>query len=124
MGYCIDRIYGEGEALCAHNPATGREASLPQIIRKSKDVRKQIVIVGAGPAGLEAARVCASRGHEVIVFEAANIHGGQVNIAAKLQRRREILGITDWLFDQCQLLGVVFQFNTYADIDMVIELSP
>ena len=124
MGYCIDRIYGEGEALCAHNPATGREASLPQIIRKSKDAQKQIVIVGAGPAGLEAARVCASRGHEVIVFEAANIHGGQVNIAAKLQRRREILGITDWLFDQCQRLGVVFRFNTYADIDMVIELSP
>ena len=124
MGYCIDRIYGEGEALCAHNPATGREASLPQIIGKSKDAQKRIVIVGAGPAGLEAARVCASRGHEVIVFEAANIHGGQINIAAKLQRRIEILGITDWLFDQCQRLGVVFRFNTYADIDMVIELSP
>ena len=47
-----------------------------------------------------------------------------MNIAAKLQRRKEILGITDWLFDQCQRLGVVFRFNTYADIDMVIELSP
>jgi len=124
MGYCIDRIYGEGEALCAHNPATGRETSIPHVITKSLSEQRNIVVVGAGPAGLEAARVCASRGHQVTLFEASSIHGGQLNIAAKLKRRVEILGITDWLFDQCQRLGVTFHFNAFADREMVLGLSP
>ena len=124
MGYCIDRIYGEGEALCAHNPATGREGALPHVITKSGDSPQNVVIVGAGPAGLEAARVCASRGHEVTILEASSRHGGQVNLAAKLQRRREILGITDWLFDQCERLGVKTHFNCYAEVPTVIDASP
>ena len=124
MGYCIDRIYGEGEALCAHNPATGREISLPHIITKSSEPSRRVVVVGAGPAGLEAARVCASRGHEVTLLEASNTHGGQVNLAAKVHRRKEILGITDWLFDQCQRLGVQMRFNCLAEQKNVIDLSP
>ncbi len=124
MGYCIDRIYGEGEALCAHNPATGREISLPHVITQSHGPSRQVVIVGAGPAGLEAARVCASRGHAVTLLEASGIHGGQVNLAAKVQRRKEILGITDWLFDQCQRLGVQVRFNCLAEQDAITDLSP
>jgi NADPH-dependent 2,4-dienoyl-CoA reductase/sulfur reductase-like enzyme len=124
MGYCIDRIYGEGEALCAHNPATGREASLPHVITRSTTPSRRIVVVGAGPAGLEAARVCASRGHEVTLLEASNIHGGQVNLAAKVQRRKEILGITDWLFDQCQRLGAQTHFDCLAEQNTVTDLSP
>ena len=124
MGYCIDRIYGEGEALCAHNPATGREASLPHVITRSITPSRRVVVVGAGPAGLEAARVCASRGHEVILLEASSTHGGQVNLAAKVQRRKEILGITNWLFDQCQRLGVQTRFNCLAEQESITELSP
>ena len=124
MGYCIDRIYGEGEALCAHNPATGREVSLPHIITKSSEPSQRVVVVGAGPAGLEAARVCASRGHDVTLLEASNTHGGQVNLAAKVQRRKEILGITDWLYDQCQRLGVQTRFNCLAEQKNIIDLSP
>ena len=124
MGYCIDRIYGEGEALCAHNPATGREGALPHVITKSGETPQNVVVVGAGPAGLEAARVCASRGHEVTILEASSLHGGQVNLAAKLQRRREILGITDWLFDQCERLGVKTRFNCYAEVQTVVDASP
>ena len=124
MGYCIDRIYGEGEALCAHNPATGREVSLPHIITKSSEPSQRVVVVGAGPAGLESARVCASRGHDVTLLEASNTHGGQVNLAAKVQRRKEILGITDWLYDQCQRLGVQTRFNCLAEQKNVIDLSP
>ena len=124
MGYCIDRIYGEGEALCAHNPATGREASLPHAITRSTTPSRQVVVVGAGPAGLEAARVCASRGHEVTLLEASNTHGGQVNLAAKVQRRKEILGITDWQFEQCQRLGVQTHFNCLAEQESITELSP
>ena len=96
MGYCIDRIYFGGEALCIHNPATGREASMPHVITKSAASPKKIVVIGAGPAGLEAARVASARGHSVTLFEAADKAGGQVLLTAALKRRREIMGIIDW----------------------------
>jgi 2,4-dienoyl-CoA reductase-like NADH-dependent reductase (Old Yellow Enzyme family) len=70
MGYCIDSIYG-GEALCIHNPATGREATLPHVVKQSSGPPRKVVVVGAGPGGLEAARVAGERGHEVVLFEAA-----------------------------------------------------
>ena len=123
-GYCIDRIYGEGEALCLHNPATGRESTVPQVITPSGGPYRRVVVVGAGPAGLEAARVCAGRGHDVLLMEASRLHGGQVNLAARVDRRKEILGITDWLFDQCQRLKIETHFDCYADVNMVNQASP
>ena len=112
-GYCIDRIYMGSEALCIHNPATGREEKIPHIVPSSK-TRKRIVVIGAGPAGLESARVCAERGHKVIMFEAAGQPGGQLNTAARVERRREIMGIVDWRYAQLQRLAVDINFNHYA----------
>jgi len=60
--YCLDRIYQAGEALCIHNAATGRELTMPHVLSKAPILRK-IVVIGAGPAGLEAARVASERGH-------------------------------------------------------------
>jgi NADPH-dependent 2,4-dienoyl-CoA reductase/sulfur reductase-like enzyme len=94
MGYCIDSIYS-GEAVCVHNPATGREATIPHIIANSAGPTRKVVVVGAGPAGLEAARVAGERGHEVVAFEAGAQPGGQVKVAAGLRRRREIMGIVE-----------------------------
>lgn len=65
--YCLDRIYQGGSAYCIHNAATGRELKMPQDITRAPQ-RRKIVVVGAGPAGLEAARVAAERGHDVVVF--------------------------------------------------------
>ena len=77
--YCLDRIYQAGEALCIHNAATGRESTMPHVISPAP-MRKKIVIIGAGPGGLEAARVASERGHDVTVLEAANNAGGQVKL--------------------------------------------
>ncbi len=123
-GYCIDRIYEGGEALCIHNPATGREGVMPHVIAPSGGPGKSVVIVGAGPAGLEAARVAAERGHRVTVLEAAPDAGGQVRLAARSKRRAELIGVIDWRLDQCERLGVVFQYNTVADAAGVTALDP
>jgi len=121
--YCLDRIYQGGEAYCIHNPATGRELSMPHHIRPAETARK-IVVVGAGPAGLEAARVAAERGHEVTVFEAAGKPGGQVRLTAQSRRRREMIGIIDWRIAQCEKHQVRFRFDSYADSGDILAEHP
>ena len=121
--YCLDRIYQGEEALCIHNAATGRELKFPNIISKSK-IKKKIVVVGAGPGGLEAARIAAERGHEVIVFEAAPDPGGQIRLCAKSARRKDMMGIIDWRMQQCIKKNVKFNFNIIAEAQDVINENP
>ncbi|GAA3836209.1 NADH:flavin oxidoreductase [Brevibacterium ammoniilyticum] len=133
---CLDSIYTSGSATCIHNPATGREADLPQEISRdpaaqatqpaaqSTQPPKHVVIVGAGPAGLEAARVAAVRGHRVTLLEADSAPGGQVRIAARSDRRRDLIGIVDWRVQQCAKHGVDLRLNAYADAEAVLALDP
>lgn len=121
--YCLDRIYQGGAAFCIHNPATGRELTMPHIVGKA-DVRKKVAIVGAGPAGLETARVAAERGHQVVVFEAANSPGGQIRLTAQSERRREMISIIDWRMRQCEKHDVEFRFDTWAEADTVTADGP
>ncbi len=122
--YCLDRIYEGGEALCIHNAATGREATMPHVIARSGERAKSVVVVGAGVAGLEAARVAAERGHKVTVLEASGQAGGQVRLAAQNQRRRELIGIVDWRLAELERLGVEIRYDTWAEKDDVLALTP
>jgi hypothetical protein len=121
--YCLDRIYQGGMALCIHNPATGREETMPHTITRA-EVAKKVVIVGAGPAGLEAARVAAERGHRVVVFEAADEPGGQVRLTARTKRRSEMIGIIDWRMAQAAARDVEFRFNTFAEAGDILAEKP
>lgn len=122
--YCLDRIYEGGETLCVHNAATGREDKLPHSVPPTKGRKLKAVVVGAGPAGLEAARVLGERGHSVVLFEAASEAGGQVRLLARSSRRREFIGIVDWRLTQLSKLGVEMRFNSYAEADDIRAENP
>lgn len=122
--YCLDRIYEGGGALCIHNAATGREATIPHVISKTTGPIRKAVVVGAGPAGLEAARVLAERGHSVEVLEATGEAGGQILLAARNPRRREMIGIVDWRLSELERLGVPVRYNVFVEASDVLEREP
>ena len=122
--YCLDRIYEGGEALCIHNAATGREATIPHVISRSDGPPKRVVVVGAGPAGLEAARVAGERGHSVSVLEASGQAGGQIRLAAQNRRRKELIGIVEWRLAELERLGVDIRYDFWAEASDVMALGP
>ena len=83
-----------------------------------------MVVAGAGPGGLEAARVAAERGHQVVLFEAAERVGGQVNLATRLGWRENLSGIVRWLEDQVRRRGVEVRLGTLATAEAVLAEAP
>ena len=110
-------------ATCIHNPATAREAKLPHIITPAETARK-VVIVGGGIAGLEAARVSAERGHEVVLFEASNRLGGQINLAAQFVHRRDLQRIATWREGELAHLGVDVRLGKKIGVAEVMAEKP
>lgn len=122
--YCIDRQYNGLDVLCIQNAATGREQSMPHSIVAGPGARRKVVVVGAGPAGLEAARVARARGNPVVLFEKADQVGGQINLAARAPGREQIAGITRWLDMETRRLGVDRRLGVAADASLVLAEKP
>ena len=122
--HCIDRMYSGQDTLCIQNAATSREATMPHVITPSKGVKRTVVVVGAGPAGLEAARVSRSRGHDVVLFEKSDAVGGQVNLAAKAPQREQMAGIIRWFDMETKRLGVDRRLGVEATFEMILAEKP
>lgn len=122
--YCIDRQYNGLDVLCVQNAATSREGQLPHIITPTQGPRRRVVVVGGGPGGMEAARVCGERGHRVTLFERETTLGGQIRAAAQAPARDQIAGITRWLGMELDRLGVEVRLGRAADEAAIADLDP
>jgi len=123
--YCIDRQYQGLDVLCIQNAATSREyMGVPHVIEKSAGPARKVVVVGGGPAGMEAARVAAERGHQVVLFEKQPQLGGQITLAAKAPQRDQIAGITRWYQLELARLKIDLRLNTAANSASILALEP
>ena len=122
---CIGAMYcNSPKRTCLHNAAIGREAVLPHTIAPSPTPGRKVVVVGGGPAGMEAARVSAARGHEVVLFEASDRLGGQINIAARADWRRDLMGIVEWLAAELAHNGIDVRLNSFAEEADILAENP
>ena len=120
MTHCMS----EHRPVCIHNAATGRETVVSHAIEKAGGSARRVVVVGGGPAGLEAARVAAERGHDVVLLEAAPRLGGQLLLARVASWRADVIAIADWRALELDRLGVEVRMNVFAEPDEVRALDP
>jgi 2,4-dienoyl-CoA reductase-like NADH-dependent reductase (Old Yellow Enzyme family)/thioredoxin reductase len=105
---------------CLVNPSAGREFEWGGDRFEPAPVSRKVLVVGAGPAGLEAARAAAERGHRVVLAEASDRLGGAFRLAGLQPRRAQILDLIDWYERQLARLGVELRLNTYVEASDVM----
>jgi 2,4-dienoyl-CoA reductase-like NADH-dependent reductase (Old Yellow Enzyme family)/pyruvate/2-oxoglutarate dehydrogenase complex dihydrolipoamide dehydrogenase (E3) component len=124
--FCVGRReMGRGSSWgCTINPATGREKRWG--VRNLRPAPRQckVAVVGAGPAGMEAARVAALRGHEVVLIEGSDSLGGQLKMWARLPGRDVLRTTIEWYQARLEELGVVVALGRVASADHVLALKP
>jgi 2,4-dienoyl-CoA reductase-like NADH-dependent reductase (Old Yellow Enzyme family)/thioredoxin reductase len=127
---CFERLTLEKDVACVHNPLIGTEFEAleyaePQLFAPAAaPVRKRVLVLGAGVAGIEAARVLAGRGHEVEVWEKADRPGGQMPLALAAPDKREVEPIWTYRWDAVQALRVPIRLNTVATVEAVKAFAP
>jgi 2,4-dienoyl-CoA reductase-like NADH-dependent reductase (Old Yellow Enzyme family)/thioredoxin reductase len=109
---------------CAVNPATGFERQFGDHRIARTETPKKVFVIGGGPAGMEAARVAAMRGHQVILAEAEPSLGGTIKLAARAPTRHGLADITTWLEQEIYRLGVDVRLSSYVEAEDIRREAP
>ena len=118
---CIGSVVQGVHATCIINPAAGREKEMALVPAEQP---KKVLVVGGGPAGLEAARVAAMRGHDVTLYEKEEKLGGQVNLASVPPFMQEIGQLIKHLTTRVQKAGVKVELGKAVTPEVIDELKP
>jgi len=118
---CLGSIGAGKPAVCIVNPAMGKEKEMA-IVPAEKP--KRVLVAGGGPAGLEAARVAALRGHQVALFEKEHKLGGQVNLASVPPYMQEMSQLVKYLSRQVEKVGVKVELGKEVTLELVEEMKP
>ena len=110
--WCMETIFAQAAIACIHNPAAGNERELGEGTLAASPAPKTVAVVGAGPAGLQAAATLARRGHAVTRFEARERIGGQLDWWTRTEIRRELGGILVHLERRARMAGVTIRTGT------------
>ncbi len=123
---CVGRMGLNRWLGCIENPRTGREASVAAPVPLAPDSpgRRQVLVVGAGPGGLQAAIAAARHGHDVTVLERDELAGGQVRLAASVPNRAELGDMIRNQLAECRRLGVHIEYGVDVDVDVVRARRP
>lgn len=122
---CVGGLLGPaGQMGCAVNPAVGAERTLEDSALQPADRPSRILVVGGGPAGMEAARVAALRGHRVVLAEAQADLGGCIRLAAMAPTRHGMGDITNWLEQEIYRLGVEVRLSSYLSLEDILAEAP
>jgi len=119
---CFSRAQRVGDITCVYNPRTGRESKWKQI-EPTTDYRS-VLVIGGGPAGLEAARVAAKSGHDVVLHERTDILGGQVRTLCRAPYRQDYTQIADWLERQARRKGALIRMESELSAEDILKLAP
>ncbi len=118
---CMDRFIIYEKITCLGNPYCGFETE--RKIHKS-DHKKKVMVIGGGPGGMEAARVAALKGHEVLLFEKEKELGKQIELAALPPGKNDVRDLKQFLINQVNQLGVHIYKGCHVDKNMVDEVNP
>lgn len=121
---CVGMAHYGRPITCLVNPTAGNEERWGALTLRRAAPAKRVLVVGGGPAGLEAARVAALRGHRVALWEQAWALGGQVAIAARARNRVEMGKLIGWLETQVKKLGVEVRLGVEATVQRVLAAEP
>ncbi len=122
---CVGRMGLNRWLGCIENPHTGRESRSVVWNRPVRaDSKRQVVVVGAGPGGLQAAIAAARAGNQVTVLEREQQPGGQVRLAAAVPNRAEFGDMIRNQVDECHHRGVTIEYGVEATVDAIRERAP